>query len=224
VTVRAVLLDAFGTLLRMEPPAPVLTALLADAGFPMHEQQVADALALEIRHYRLRMQLGRDAQGLSVLRAECAGVLVDALGPGAPPIPLATDLLVESLRFHLFDDVLPTLERLDDMGLVLGVVSNWDCALPQHLTRLGVADRFGVIVASAAVGYQKPDPAIFTTALSTLGVAPAEALHVGDRRVEDLDGARSAGLQALLLDRSPQAEATDDVITTLAQIPVRIAA
>jgi len=42
--------------------------------------------------------------------------------------------------------------------------------------------------------------------------------------VEDLDGARSAGLQALLLDRSPQAEATDDVITTLAQIPVRIAA
>lgn len=87
-----------------------------------------------------------------------------------------------------------------------------------------MADRFGVIVASAAVGYQKPDPAIFTTALSTLGVAPAEALHVGDRRVEDLDGARSAGLQALLLDRSPQAEATDDVITTLAQIPVRIAA
>jgi len=223
VTVRAVLLDAFGTLLRMEPPAPVLTALLADAGFPLDEQRVSDALALEIRHYRLRMQLGRDPEGLAALRAECAGVLVDALGPGAPPIPLATDLLVESLRFHLFDDVLPTLDLLDDMGLVLGVVSNWDCALPQHLARLGVADRFGVIVASAAVGYRKPDPGIFTTALSALGTAPADALHVGDRRVEDLDGARAAGLQALLLDRALQAEAADDVITTLAQIPGRIA-
>ncbi len=223
MTVRAVLLDAFGTLLRMEPPPPVLTALLADAGFPLDEQRVADALALEIRHYRLRMQLGRDAEGLAALRAECAGVLVDALGPGAPPIPLATELLVESLRFHLFDDVLPALDLLDDMGLVLGVVSNWDCALPQHLARLGVADRFEVIVASAAAGYQKPDPGIFTTALSALGMAPADALHVGDRRVEDLNGARAAGLQALLLDRSPQAEATEYVITTLAQIPGRIA-
>lgn len=224
MTVRAVLLDAFGTLLAMEPPAPVLTGLLADAGYAFDEPVVADALHAEIRHYRAHMQMGGDAQGLAALRAECAGVLVDALGPGAPPVPLATDLLVRSLRFRLYDDVLPALDALDAMGIVLAVVSNWDCALPQHLARLGVADRFAVITASAAVGHRKPDPAIFTTTLAALGVSPAHALHVGDRRVEDLDGARAAGLMALLLDRSPGATASDDVVTTLAEIPGRVAA
>ena len=47
---RAVLLDAFGTLVQMEPPAPVLTALLADAGYVFDEALVADALHAEIRH------------------------------------------------------------------------------------------------------------------------------------------------------------------------------
>lgn len=224
VTARAVLLDAFGTLLRMEPPAPVLTGLMADAGYPFDEARVAQALALEIRHYRERMQVGRDADGLAALRGECAGVLVDALGPGAPPVPLATDLLVQSLRFRLYDDVLPTLDALDDMGAVLAVVSNWDCALPQHLAALGVADRFAAIVASAPAGCRKPDPAIFAVALAALDVAPADAVHVGDRRVEDLEGARAAGVGALLLDRADGAAPGPDVITSLAEIPRRVAA
>jgi putative hydrolase of the HAD superfamily len=221
VTVRAVLLDAFGTLVRMEPPAPVLTGLLGDAGYPFDEARVATALGAEIAHYRVHMQMGRDADGLAVLRAECAGVLVASLGPDAPPVPLATELLVECLQFSLFDDVLPTLDALADMGLALGVVSNWDCALPQHLERLGVADRFGVICASAAVGYRKPAPAIFAVALSALEVLPADALHVGDQRDEDVIGAQAAGAQALLLDRTPGATPHDDVITALTQIPAQ---
>lgn len=224
MTTRAVLLDAFGTLLHMEPPAPVLTGLLADAGYDFDEAQVADALALEIRHYRARMQVGRDAEGLAALRAECAGVLVDALGPGAPPVPLTTDLLVQSLRFRLYDDTLPALDALRDMGLMLGVVSNWDCALPDHLATLGVADRFAVVVASAAAGHRKPDAAIFGVALAALGLAPGDALHVGDRRVEDLEGARDAGLRGLLLDRAPGAAGDADTITALTQLPGRITA
>ena len=222
MTVRAVLLDAFGTLLRMAPPAPVLTGLLGDAGYVYDEPRVAAALRAEIAHYRVHMQAGCDAEGLAQLRAECAGVLIASLGPGAPPVPVATELLVECLQFSLFDDVLPTLDALADMGLALGVVSNWDCALPRHLERLGVADRFGVICASAAVGHRKPDPGIFAVALSALDVLPADALHVGDQHDEDVVGAHAAGVHALLIDRTPGASPHGDVITTLAQVPGRV--
>lgn len=223
MTVHAVLLDAFGTLLHMEPPAPVLTALLSDAGYAMDEARVSAALTEEIRHYRARMQVGRDAAGLAALRAECAGVLVRALGAGAPPVPLATELLVDCLRFTLFDDVVPALDALAEMGLALAVVSNWDCALSGHLSRLGIADRFTVIVASAVVGHRKPDPAIFMAALAALDVAPGAAMHVGDRRHEDLEGARGAGLRGLLLDRTPGALPSDEVITGLMDVPARVA-
>jgi putative hydrolase of the HAD superfamily len=80
-----------------------------------------------------------------------------------------------------------------------------------------------VICASAAVGYRKPDPAIFAVALSALDVLPADALHVGDQHDEDVAGAQAAGVHALLIDRTPGASPHDDVITALTQVPGRLA-
>lgn len=208
-----VLFDAFGTLLQMDPPAPILARRLREEGHAVDEQRVERALRVEIAHYRARMHVGRDPEGLDALRAECGAVLARELGPGAPAPADATRMLVESLRFRLFDDALPALDRLSAAGVRMGVVSNWDCALPAHLQRLGVADRFQVIAASAAVGAAKPDPAIFLHALGAMGARPADALHVGDRPAEDYQGARAAGLQALLLDRSGAGSGADSVGT-----------
>lgn len=213
-----VLLDAFGTLVAMDPPAPVLRGRLAAEGYAFGARAVEEALDREIAHYRSRMHVARDRAGLDALRAECGQVLADALGPGAPPAPEATRMLVASLRFRLHDDALGAMDALEARGIRLGVVSNWDCALPDHLAALGVADRFAVIAVSAPVGAAKPDPAIFLHATTAAGVHPSRALHVGDRRAEDYDGARAAGLRALLLDRAG-AERGPDVITTLASIP-----
>ncbi len=219
-----VLLDAFGTLIEMEPPAPILRASLADAGYPYDEDAVTAALATEIAHYRARMHIGGDPAGLAELRAECGAVLARALGPGAPGPDLATELLVDALRFRLYDDARVLMDVLDDMAIPMGVVSNWDCALPEHLARLGVAHRFRVIAASAAVGYAKPDARIFQHALAATGVAPARALHVGDRPVEDVEGAHGAGVPALLIDRVAGHHAAAGVITSLTDIPLVIAA
>lgn len=213
-----VLLDAFGTLVAMDPPGPVLRGRLAAEGYAFSARAVEEALDREIAHYRSRMHVARDRAGLDALRAECGQVLADALGPGAPPAPEATRMLVASLRFRLHDDALGAMDALEACGIRLGVVSNWDCALPDHLAALGVADRFAVIAVSAPVGAAKPDPAIFLHATTAAGVHPSRALHVGDRRAEDYDGARAAGLRALLLDRAA-AERGPDVITTLASIP-----
>jgi HAD superfamily hydrolase (TIGR01509 family) len=62
--------------------------------------------------------------------------------------------------------------------------------------------RFDVVVDSATTGAAKPDPAIFRHALSRLGVAAGRALYVGDDPANDLDGARAAGIDAVLIDRS----------------------
>jgi putative hydrolase of the HAD superfamily len=227
-----VLLDAFGTLVAMDPPGPVLHAALVDAGYDIAPQVVDEALRAEIAHYRSRMHIAGDPAGLSTLRAECGGVLADALGPGAPPAPESTELLVASLRFRLHHDALGAMDALEAQGVRLGVVSNWDCALPHHLAALGVADRFVVIAVSATVGAAKPDPAIFHYATDAAGVDPARALHVGDRLAEDYQGARAAGLRAVLLDRAggaagraPAGRAAPggDVITTLAEVPEIIA-
>ncbi len=90
------------------------------------------------------------------------------------------------------------LEVLRGRGLRLAVVANgWP--EPARLTRrriseLGVAERVDAVVLADEVGWRKPDPRIFSAALSVLGVAPAEALHVGDRLDADVRGAAGAGL------------------------------
>lgn len=91
------------------------------------------------------------------------------------------------------------LDRLRSAGLRLGVVSNSDGRVEEALEAAGLRDRFGVVLDSARVGVEKPDPAIFRAALAALGVAPEEALYVGDLYDVDVVGARAAGIEAVLL-------------------------
>jgi putative hydrolase of the HAD superfamily len=104
---------------------------------------------------------------------------------------------------HLWSSVQPgtaeSLSRLRAAGLRLGIVSNSDGRVEQALTAAGLRDYFDVVVDSGVVGMEKPDPAIFRAALDALGVAPEEALYVGDLYEVDIVGARAAGMDAVLL-------------------------
>lgn len=90
------------------------------------------------------------------------------------------------------------LEALRGLGLKLGVVANgWPDSgdlLRRDLDRLGVSERIDVAVFASDAGARKPDPAIFRHALDALGVAPERALHVGDRLVDDIQGAAALGM------------------------------
>jgi putative hydrolase of the HAD superfamily len=81
------------------------------------------------------------------------------------------------------------------------VVSNWDCSLHDVLVAAELRPRVDGVVTSAETGAAKPDPAIFARALELAGVSAAEALHVGDSPREDVEGARSAGIEAVLVVR-----------------------
>lgn len=201
---RAVLLDALGTLLALEPPGPALRERLAQRCGLEVDQATADAaLKAEIAYYRRHNMEGGDAAGLAGLRMRCAEVFREALGPPAAGLDLENVLaaLMDSLRFTAFPDATPALERLRAAGLRLVVVSNWDVSLHQRLEETGLAELIDGAVASAEAGAAKPDRAIFARGLELAGVAPDEALHVGDSPVEDVEGARAAGIEAVLVLR-----------------------
>ncbi|HEX7228869.1 MAG TPA: HAD-IA family hydrolase, partial [Candidatus Binatia bacterium] len=101
----------------------------------------------------------------------------------------------------LYPEALEILLELKRRGLILGVISNFDSRLIGILAGLGVQPFFEHVFLSSRVGYAKPDAQIFYAALRQHGLKPAEALHVGDNEVCDLQGADQAGLRAVLIDR-----------------------
>ena len=121
--------------------------------------------------------------------------------------------LLAALRFTPYPDVLPALERMRAVGLRLVVVSNWDVSLHDRLAETGIAERVHGVIASAELGAAKPAPAIFAHALAMAGVPAQEALHVGDSPDEDVEGARAAGIEPVLLVREGE-PAVDGVRTT----------
>lgn len=83
----------------------------------------------------------------------------------------------------------------------LGVLSNFDSRLHTVLPALGLAEFFSSVTISTEVGAAKPDARIFQAALQKHECSPAQAWHIGDRQKEDYEGAKAAGLRAVLLKR-----------------------
>lgn len=92
------------------------------------------------------------------------------------------------------------LHGLQESGLDLGVISNFDSRLHRILDGLGLSRYFKSVTISTEAGFAKPAREIFAAALATIGVGASEAVHVGDSEHMDLNGARAAGLGAILID------------------------
>ena len=203
---RAVFLDALGTLVELEPP---WVSLRERIPAEVSDERLVAAVRVEMGYYREHAHEGRDAASLADLRERCARLISDELG-----VEVSADELVEAVQMRAYPDAVPALAALRGRGLRLVAVSNWDCSLGTVLKRCGLAELLDGAVSSAEAGAPKPDPAIFVAALELVGCEPAEALHVGDTREEDVVGAKAAGIRALLLDR----DGDDGDISSLAQI------
>ncbi len=97
-------------------------------------------------------------------------------------------------------DVLPALERLANIGLTLAIGSNANGIVHRVLERAGIRHYFSVVCDSHLEGVEKPDRRFFEILVARAGSRPETTLHVGDLYHVDVAGARSAGLQAMLLD------------------------
>ncbi len=102
----------------------------------------------------------------------------------------------------LFNDTLSTLKELQRHGFILGIVTNrreGGESFRKDLEDLGLLQYFNpnCIVSSADVGVKKPNPEIFSHALTALNVKPEEAVMVGDSLYADIFGAKSVGIGAI---------------------------
>jgi putative hydrolase of the HAD superfamily len=140
-------------------------------------------------------------------------------------------------RDEAFPDALPAVTELC-RDFKLALITNGPSDIQRgKLFAAGLEDFFPVIIVSAEVGAWKPDPRIFALALDRLGVAPREAVMVGDMVARDVGAAQAAGLWGVWLDRpgppgmaaaARKADAADYVrpdatIATLADLRAAIA-
>lgn len=140
-------------------------------------------------------------------QAEWFEIVRQSFGGLAPRLPEAFFPEVYS-RFsdrdvwHVFEDVPLVLAPLASRDFRLGIISNWDERLRPLLQVLDLHDWFEAVAVSHEVGRTKPALAMFDEAVSQLGLAPEQVLHIGDSYREDVLGAQAAGLAALQIDRA----------------------
>ncbi|HTZ06746.1 MAG TPA: HAD-IA family hydrolase [Gaiellaceae bacterium] len=102
-------------------------------------------------------------------------------------------------NFELYDDTLPVLRTLRGAGLKVGLVSNSARDVAAFAVHHALEIDAGL--SSFHHGKSKPHESIFRAVLALLDVEARDAVMVGDAVEEDLEGARAAGMSAILLDR-----------------------
>jgi putative hydrolase of the HAD superfamily len=200
-----ILFDVGATLVDPHPSARELVLrVLRQHGFDLQPEDMEPAEAAAWKSVSSLMPFQRYGQEESSAFWDAFyRALLGSLGlPDAPALRAALYAEFQRLEnWRLYPDVVPVLETLRGLGSRLGVVSNWEEWLEDLLLALGVHKLFEVIIASGPFGRAKPHPSVFSRALELTGAEPSQTVHVGDSLREDVEGARSAGIRPILLDR-----------------------
>ena len=206
---RAVLLDAAGTLIDVvEPLGETYARVARDFGGDLDPDTLTAGFRAAFRDMPPMAFPG--LRGADLDRAERSWwrtVVRRVFGEagGVPEFDTCFDHLyahyASARAWRVFPEAPAVLAALRERGVALAVVSNFDSRLPPLLEAVGLAAFFDAVVCSGEAGAAKPDRAIFAHALAALGVEASQALHAGDSREADYDGARAAGVEALLVDR-----------------------
>lgn len=108
---------------------------------------------------------------------------------------------LEDRWWTTYEDAIPTLIELKKQRYKLGVIANALHVLEGRLNHTGLTSHFDSITYSEEVGVAKPHPKIFHVAMESIGCLPNEAVHIGDRWKEDIEGASAVGIKPIFLDR-----------------------
>lgn len=213
----AVLFDAGNTLVFLDY-ARLAHAVGERLGMPLSEADLrrhASVAALSMEDRRLS-DTERGGRYLMTLFTR-AGVPADRMGE------LRDVLLALHQEHHLWGThdaaTADALQRLQDAGFRLAVISNSDGRAASTLALNGLLGYFEFVIDSGEVGIEKPDPRIFALALERMQVTPADALYVGDLYEVDILGARAAGIPAVLVDADRAHVGTDvPVVSSVAEL------
>ncbi len=208
---------------------------LAGAGLSYTEEQIREAYR---QCYRTCHSVRQE--GLDVSFSEQVRVFLDALAPGlrdrlGPQTVAQVATAYGDGSFFAFppplaEGVPDLLQQLREAGYPLALISNVGATpgvtFRRYLAQHGILDYFSVLIFSDEVQLTKPSPKIFAATLELLGATPAQTVHVGDHLLNDVAGAKRAGLWSVWLegfDDGKQVEAPDVTVSSLRQVAAAIA-
>jgi putative hydrolase of the HAD superfamily len=205
---RAVLFDAAGTLIEPREPIGDTYARIAEKyGAAISAWRLGDAFARVWRAAPAMVYAGLPADASARREREAWRAIVRQtfLAADSAIRPDDFDACFEELFAHYATGAAwrersgasDALVGLRAARIATAVVSNFDRRLPGILADLELAPLLDLVWLPSDAGAAKPDPAIFTSALTALGIAPERALFVGNDAERDLAGARAAGLGAV---------------------------
>lgn len=189
---RAVSLDVYGTLLRNEDLVLIPRRMVADHGLAAGAEDLLRRW-LGLYHEAIRRPPFRS---LRAIHGDILGRLLREAGAAASPAPYVEMFFELTTAAAAYEDAAALPALLD--GRPCALVSNADL---EHQARWTLPWPPALVLVSEAVRAYKPDPRPFQAALEALGLAPAEVLHVGDSELDDVAGARAAGLAVAWINR-----------------------
>jgi putative hydrolase of the HAD superfamily len=201
--IRAMFFDAGNTLMRMDYGA--LAEEVTRLGVPVDADRVRSA---ELRA-RVRLDAWL-ARGVSTESEQTGSIYLEyVLEDLGVTDPAAVRVVGEWRRRYnppagvwtaLDPDVEGALSLLRERGVRAAVISNSDGSVRSILAGLGLGSQLEFVLDSGELGVEKPNRRIFEIALERAGVGPDEAVYIGDLYSVDVLGARSAGIDGILLD------------------------
>ena len=213
-SIRTVLFDVGGTLLRVRPSVGTVYARAArDHGFEVSVVELDRNFRAAWRRSVERGHSRGHSCSDEILREEWSTVVRETFKESVPAekMPALFDDLYNRFAsatvWELAPRVRSHLEHLRAAGIRLGVLSNWDSRLRSMLDDLDLGDAFDFLVISYDVGVEKPHPDIFQAALARAGSSPAETLLVGDSYETDIEAASRSGLATLWITSRAEHEA-----------------
>lgn len=221
--IKAVFFDWFNTLARYEPPREVLQSqTLQEFGIKVSSEKLRHALWVADGDYfeenarsPIRKRSPEDQAQVYVRYQKTvlteAGINIPATSETLLKVMQRMRQLAGTLKFVLFDDVLPVLKTLKKQKLILGLLTNLDRDMKPICQSLGLESYLDFFVTSAEAGADKPEPPIFLEALKRAKAEATEAIHVGDQYKVDVIGAKNVGITPILLDRYDESPEVDCV-------------
>ncbi|HXG13489.1 MAG TPA: HAD-IA family hydrolase [Gemmataceae bacterium] len=203
--IRAVFFDAVGTLIHPDPPAAEVYATVGRR----HGSRLGPSVIATRFRTAFRRQEEHDlAAGLRTSEAReverWRQIVGEVLDDTADPEACFQELFDHFSRpeaWHCDPEAAAVLRQLADRGLELGLASNYDARLRRVAAGLPALRPVRHLIISAEVGWRKPAPQFFAALCQEVGLPADQVLFLGDDWVNDYQGARAAGLTAILLER-----------------------
>ncbi|WP_128896288.1 HAD-IA family hydrolase [Longirhabdus pacifica] len=225
---KAVFLDAGDTLITIPKVHHITVRFLEQYGMKVEEQQMKHALqqALNTHYYQREKDVhaicspDEDRRFWVMLYKEVLSTLgvIHQYDPDKMNqiCHAMYDMFLLPEHYHVFEDVAPSMQKMREMGLQVGIISNFADSLHHILADKGIVDLFDTVIVSAEVGVEKPNPKIFEIALEHTGLSPHEMLYIGDHDINDVWAPKQLGIDAIKITRYPHQ--TGEGITSLKEL------